>query len=87
MGGPTGAVSPHAGVGAIAYATNVTYAGFWLLFVAYLIDGIIIGLGGMVLVIPLFFLMGGIAVVESFARHRGEQPDPAAVAATGRASR
>jgi len=73
---PPGGVSPHAGVGAIAYASNVTYAGFWLRFVAYLIDGVIIGIGSMVLVVPFFFLMGGVAILESLPRHAGERFEP-----------
>jgi len=74
---PVGGVSPHAGVGAIAYASNVTYAGFWLRFVSYLIDGVILGIGSMVLVIPFFFLLGGMAIVESLPRHHGERFEPA----------
>ena len=73
-----GAVSPHAGVGAIVYASNVAYAGFWLRFVAHLIDGVIISIGMLVLLVPIFFLMGGAAMVESLPRHGGE-PNPALV--------
>lgn len=69
-------VSPHAGVGAIAYAFNVTYAGFWLRFVAYLIDGVIIGFAIMVLFVPLFFLMGGVAMLEGLPRGHVERFDP-----------
>ncbi len=36
----------------------VEYAGFWLRFVAYLIDGVISGLAFLVLLIPLFILTG-----------------------------
>jgi uncharacterized RDD family membrane protein YckC len=75
------AVSPHAGVGAIAYASNVTYAGFWLRFVAYLVDGFIIGIAIMALFIPLFFLMGGVTLLESLPRHGGERLEPAQFAA------
>lgn len=69
------AVSPHAGVGAIVYASNVTYAGFWLRLVAHLIDGFIVGLAVLVLMVPLFFLMGGVAVISSFPHEVGERPD------------
>ncbi|HVM74696.1 MAG TPA: RDD family protein [Candidatus Saccharimonadales bacterium] len=72
------AVSPHAGVGAIVYASNVAYAGFWLRFVAHLIDGVIVGFGMLVLLVPIFFLMGGAAMIESLPRHGGE-PNPAIV--------
>lgn len=73
---PVGAVSPHAGVGAIVYASNVAYAGFWLRFVAHLIDSVIISFGMLVLLVPIFFLMGGAAMLESLPRHGG-QPNPA----------
>jgi len=73
------AVSPHAGVGAIVYATNVTYAGFWLRFVAYIIDGFILGFATFVLLVPLFFLMGGAAILTTFTHHIGEEPNPAAI--------
>jgi uncharacterized RDD family membrane protein YckC len=75
------AVSPHAGVGAIVYASNVTYAGFWLRFVAAIIDGFIIGLALAIVTIPLFFLMGGAAIVTSFGQRLSERPDPAAIGA------
>jgi uncharacterized RDD family membrane protein YckC len=74
------AVSPHAGVGAIAYASNVTYAGFWLRFVAYLVDGLVLGIAIMVLCIPFFFLMGGVSLLESLPRHGREPFDPAQLA-------
>jgi uncharacterized RDD family membrane protein YckC len=64
------AVSPHSGAGAIAYASNVAYAGFWLRFLACVIDSLILGAALMVLLVPLFFLFGGIAILESVPRHR-----------------
>ncbi len=70
------AVSPHAGVGAIAYATNVTYAGFWLRFVAYLVDGLILGFAIMAFCIPFFFLMGGVPLLESLPRYGHERFEP-----------
>ena len=77
LGPAVGTVSPHAGVGAIAYASNVTFAGFWLRFVAYLLDSVIIGFAVMVLFVPFFFLMGGAAMLETLPRGRGERVDPA----------
>jgi uncharacterized RDD family membrane protein YckC len=73
---PATGVSPHAGVGAIAYASNVSYAGFWLRFVAYLVDGLILGIAIMALFIPLFLLMGGVALLETLPRQGGERFDP-----------
>jgi len=80
-GTSTAGVSPHAGVGAIAYASNVTYAGFWLRFVAYLVDSLILGFAVLALFIPIFFLMGGVAIVESLPRHHGGQWQPAQIVA------
>jgi uncharacterized RDD family membrane protein YckC len=71
-------VSPHAGVGAIVYASNVTYAGFWLRLVAHLIDGFIIGFASILVIVPLFFLMGGVGLLTSLS-HEGDHPDPAQV--------
>lgn len=73
---PPGFVSPHAGVGAIVYATNVVYAGFWLRFVAYLIDRLILGVFTTALLVPFFFLLGGAALIDALLRHRGEQFEP-----------
>jgi uncharacterized RDD family membrane protein YckC len=41
-----------------ASSGGVEYAGFWLRFVAYIIDGVISGLAFLVLLIPLFILTG-----------------------------
>lgn len=76
---PYGAVSPHAGVGAIVYATGVTYAGFWLRFVAFLIDGVIISAGMLVLLVPLFMLIGGATFFSSIARDFEGRPDTAQI--------
>jgi hypothetical protein len=47
----------------VAYAApGVQYAGFWLRVVAYLIDGVITGLGFMLLLIP-FAITTGLAAV------------------------
>jgi uncharacterized RDD family membrane protein YckC len=68
-------------VGAIAYASNVTYAGFWLRLVAHLIDGFIVGFGMLLLLVPLFFLMGGVAILESLPRHAGMRPNAGEIGA------
>ena len=72
-----GSVSPHAGVGAIVYASNVTFAGFWLRLVAYLLDSAIIGFAVTVLFVPFFFLMGGVGMLETLPRGHVERVDPA----------
>jgi uncharacterized RDD family membrane protein YckC len=70
------AVSPHSGVGAIAYISSPVYAGFWLRFVAYLIDSLILGIFVVVLFIPFFFLIGGAALIETLPRHRVDRLEP-----------
>jgi len=73
-GTPAGrSVAPLAGVGAISYATHVNYAGFWLRVGAYLIDWLILGVLMAVLFVPMFFLMGGIALFEGL-RERNDVP-------------
>ncbi|HKV26372.1 MAG TPA: RDD family protein [Candidatus Acidoferrum sp.] len=53
------AMTPPAPV-APAYSNvgGVVYAGFWLRFVAYVIDGIISGIAFVILLVPLFVLTG-----------------------------
>ena len=59
-------VAAPVGVGAAAipgypgYAAvpRVQYAGFWLRFVAYLIDSVVMGVGFVLILIPLIFLTG-----------------------------
>jgi uncharacterized RDD family membrane protein YckC len=75
-GPPAAIVSPHASVGAIVYATNVVYAGFWLRFVAYLIDKLILGIATLALFIPMFLMFGGLAALESVSRSNFERFGP-----------
>lgn len=42
----------------VASASRVEYGGFWLRFLAYVIDGAVITIGVCVVAIPLFFLTG-----------------------------
>lgn len=39
-------------------APRVEYGGFWLRFLAYLIDGVVLGIGAVLVAIPLVFLTG-----------------------------
>jgi uncharacterized RDD family membrane protein YckC len=70
----SGAVSPH-------WLPPVTraYAGFWLRFVAHLIDGFILGIIFLAICIPVAMLTGLGATIQSMARNN--EPDPAAIAA------
>jgi uncharacterized RDD family membrane protein YckC len=83
-GGAGVAVPANVGVAGFSTTRSVTYAGFWLRFVAHLIDGLIVGAGVFVLVIPLVFLTGLAATLESLP-HRMEgmegQPSPAVIGA------
>jgi uncharacterized RDD family membrane protein YckC len=58
------------------YATNVVYAGFWLRFVAYLIDRVILGIFTTAVLVPFFFLLGGAALIDALIRNRGQGFDP-----------
>ena len=68
-----GAISPH-------WLPPVTraYAGFWLRFVAHLIDGLLIGAVAGAIFVPMFFLTG----LGGFLRavEHDHQPDPAVIA-------
>ena len=57
-------------------AGGVHYGGFWIRFVARLIDGILVGIVSTIIRIPLFLLMGGGAVLSM-----GRNSDPAAAMA------
>ena len=60
----------------LVVSRGFTYGGFWLRFVASLIDGVIMGLAGGVLFVPLFILTGMGAHISGLAERHG-QPDPA----------
>jgi len=51
-------IPPDQMVYAHAVHVGVIYAGFWLRFVAYIIDGFISGLAFLILLVPLFILSG-----------------------------
>jgi uncharacterized RDD family membrane protein YckC len=74
QGASTGAVSPH-----WLPPVRRAYAGFWLRFVAHLVDGFLVGAIFMALFIPVLFLTGLGAALQSVAR--GHEPDPAVIAA------
>jgi uncharacterized RDD family membrane protein YckC len=74
-------VPANVGVAGFSTTRSVTYAGFWLRFVAYLIDGVILGIAIFALVIPLLFLTGLAATLERLPHHLDGQISPAAIAA------
>lgn len=67
---PAAAVSPH-----WRPVPAAPYAGFWLRFVAYILDSLIIGAAMLAICIPLFFLFGGMAFIRSLPQTGGE-PGP-----------
>jgi uncharacterized RDD family membrane protein YckC len=80
----TGAVAvsvpPNVGVAGFSAARGgVIYAGFWLRFVAYLVDNLLMSVAMGVVFIPLALTTGVLAHIQALASSRGGQPDPAAV--------
>jgi uncharacterized RDD family membrane protein YckC len=81
---PTGAIAvPAAGVGEVSphWLPPVTraYAGFWLRFVAHMIDSLLLGLVALAVLLPLFILGGLGGALRGM--DRSNPPDPAVVAA------
>jgi uncharacterized RDD family membrane protein YckC len=55
---------PPASMAPASPGYGVAYAGFWLRFVAYIIDGVVSGLAFLILLIPLFILTGAGAALS-----------------------
>lgn len=73
-------VPPNVGVAGFSAARGgVIYAGFWLRFVAYLVDNLLMSVAMGVVFIPLALTTGVLAHIQVLATSRGGQPDPAAV--------
>jgi len=73
-------VPPNVGVAGFSAARGgLIYAGFWLRFVAYLIDSLLMSVALGLIIIPLALMTGALAHFEALAHSRGGQPDPAAV--------
>ena len=60
----------------LVVSRGFTYGGFWLRFVATLIDGIIMGLAGGLLLMPILILTGVGTHIDALAERHG-QPNPA----------
>ncbi|MGH9731943.1 MAG: RDD family protein [Candidatus Acidiferrales bacterium] len=65
----SGAPAPTTGA---AYAPQLFYAGFWLRFVAYLIDSVILGIVCVALIVVVIFASG----VAAMLRNLPENPTP-----------
>jgi uncharacterized RDD family membrane protein YckC len=62
---------------------GVAYAGFWLRFVAYIIDGVICGLTFLILLVPLFILTGAGAALSKISSGEDISDDVAAFLGLG----
>jgi uncharacterized RDD family membrane protein YckC len=54
----------YAGAPVAATGSRVEYAGFWLRVLAYIVDNVVIGVGLLCVLIPLFFLTGFGALIS-----------------------
>ena len=63
--------TPQSTAGAV-YAPQLFYAGFWLRFVAYLIDPVILGIVCMILIVVVVFASG----IAAMIRNMPENPTP-----------
>jgi uncharacterized RDD family membrane protein YckC len=76
--GPPAPVAPSS-----ASYGGVAYAGFWLRFVAYIIDGIVSGIAFLILLIPLFVLTGAGAALGKLISGEDVNDDLAAFLGVG----
>jgi uncharacterized RDD family membrane protein YckC len=76
-------IPPAPMVPASASYGGVEYAGFWLRFVAYLIDGFVSGLAFLILLIPLFILTGAGAALSKIGSGEDINNDVAALLSIG----
>jgi len=74
LAGAARAVSPH-----WLPAPTRAYAGFWLRFVAHLIDSMLFGIVMIALIVPLAMMTGIGAGLRGFHPESGNPPDPAMI--------
>jgi len=77
---PAGVWGQHADPARLIASRGFIFAGFWLRFVAMLIDGAILVLALGILFLPLMFFTGFTANLEAFV-HSAGQPNPAVLMA------
>jgi len=70
--------APYADPAGLVASRGFIYGGFWLRFVATLIDSVIMSCALGVLLIPLFLLTGMEVQINEMVQHHG-QPDPALI--------
>jgi uncharacterized RDD family membrane protein YckC len=76
-------IPPAPMIQASASYGGVAYAGFWLRFVAYIIDGVVSGLAFLILLIPLFVLTGAGAALSKIGSGEDIDNDVAALLSIG----
>src|SRR5258707_8722948 len=74
LGAGGAAIPPYAGYAAVP---RVEYAGFWVRFLAWLIDNVVMGVGVVLILIPLIFLTGLHGFIGEF--HPNEDMNDAGV--------
>jgi uncharacterized RDD family membrane protein YckC len=74
LGDEGAAIPGYAGYAAVP---RVEYAGFWVRFLAWLIDNVVMGVGVVLILIPLIFLTGLRTVLDDF--HPNEDMNDAGV--------
>jgi uncharacterized RDD family membrane protein YckC len=63
--------------------TPVLYGGFWLRFVAYIIDGLILSVAQGIILIPILLILGVIGYTEGFLEDPDRMSDATAIAIVG----
>ncbi len=74
MAGGVAAISGYAGAPAVP---RVEYAGFWLRFLAFMMDSVVMGIGFVLVLIPLIFLTGLGSLLSRF--HPDQELDDAGI--------
>lgn len=68
------AYAAQPGVGVTHAAAGRRYAGFWLRFVAYIIDTLILAIPTWLVIVVVALAMGGIGALASLSQHQPENP-------------
>ena len=75
-----GTPAAYADPAGLVVSRGFAFGGFWLRFLAAIIDGVIVGAALGLLFLPLLFLTGFIHSLEAFVRSAGTgRPDPAII--------
>src|SRR5260370_2539002 len=72
-----GGVAAFSGYGGTPAVPRVEYAGFWLRFLAFMMDSVVMGIGFVLVLIPLIFLTGLGSLLSRF--HPDQELDDAGI--------